>query len=55
MATKQLTLYYEGLKKNADYFMRHKDNLGVALDMAESGKMNHTDPAEVSRIQSLVA
>ncbi len=51
----KLKVYYEGLKKNADYFMRHKNNLGAALDVAEIGKMNHTDPTEVRHIQSLVA
>lgn len=46
----KLKVYYEGLRKNADYFTEHSDDIDGALDRAMIGKCNHTDPHELANI-----
>jgi hypothetical protein len=48
-------VYYEGLRKNADYFMRHRDDIPTAIDTSMIGKINHTDENEVDQVNTLRA
>jgi hypothetical protein len=48
-------VYYEGLQKNADYFMRRRGNIGAAIDTMTIGKINHTDETEVEQVNTLRA
>lgn len=48
----KLKVYYEGLKKNADYFAE-ADDLGQALDTALIAKYDHTNEAERQNVESL--
>lgn len=47
----KLKMYYEGFRKNAQYFEAHADNLEEALDIALIGKFDHTNPEELALIQ----
>lgn len=51
----KLKVYYEGLVKNASYFLKHVDDLEGALDRASHGKYNHTDDQETAHIEQLLA
>ena len=42
----KLKVYYEGFRKNAQFFKEHAGDLNEALDIAMIGKYNHTDPKE---------
>lgn len=50
----KLKVYYEGLKKNADYITENADNIEQAIDNAMIGKYNHTDPAELGNILAII-
>jgi hypothetical protein len=49
----KLKVYYEGLVKNAQYLSENIDNLDTAFDDAMIGKINHTDPEELSQVKML--
>jgi hypothetical protein len=49
----KLKVYYEGLVKNAQYFSDNIDNLDKAFDDAMIGKINHTDPEELSQVNKI--
>lgn len=49
----KLKVYYEGLKKNADYFEGRIDDLDAAFADATMGKLNHTDENEVAKIRKI--
>ncbi len=53
----KLKVYYEGLAKNAAYFSDaiKKGTLNEAIDLAMTGKFNHTDPTETVLIQEIIA
>lgn len=46
----KLKVYYEGLRKNAEFFRANIHNIDEALDKAMIGKYNHTDPEEYGLI-----
>lgn len=50
----KLKVYYEGLAKNVTYLRDHIDTLDEALDIAMTGKYDHTDQHERSHVQNLV-
>ncbi len=49
----KLKVYYEGLSKNAQFFMDQKGDLSGALDRAMRGKHDHTDPEEAALVQRI--
>lgn len=51
----KLKVYYEGLKKNADYFTEHIDELDTVFPTIMRGKYDHTDPVESQRVDELLA
>lgn len=50
----KLKIYYEGLKKNAQYFHENIDDINHALDVALIGKYDHTDKEERDAINSIL-
>ena len=46
----KLKVYYEGLRKNADYITKNADSMDQAIDMAMIGKYNHTSETEFSNV-----
>lgn len=50
---RKLKMYYEGLKKNAKYYERHRDNMGAAVDASLVGKFDHTDEEEGGEAQTV--
>jgi hypothetical protein len=51
----KLKVYFEGLAKNVEYFRNFDGTIEEALQAAMIGKMNHTDPDEVSTVHELIA
>lgn len=51
----KLKVYYEGLRDNIAYFSRYASSLEVALDIALTGKYNHTDSEERATVQSMLS
>jgi hypothetical protein len=47
----KLKMYYEGLKKNADYFASDPDNIEELLDQAMVAKYDHTAPKEKALVK----
>lgn len=55
---RKLKVYYEGMKKNAEYFKRHSGNMGQAFNTMLIGKYDHTDESkdgEAAMVHNLVA
>ncbi len=52
---RKMKVYYEGLKKNADYFSSHQENINNTLDVVMMGKYNHVDPRESHVVTVLVS
>lgn len=50
----KLKVYYEGLKKNAQYFHENINDINHALDVALIGKYDHTDKVERDAINSIL-
>jgi len=50
----KLKVYYEGLRKNAEYFTENAHRLNEALDDAMIGKHDHTDSAERENIHRVL-
>lgn len=50
----KLKIYYEGLKKNADFIKEHLGSLDDTFDLIMLGKYNHTDEAETKNILSVI-
>lgn len=50
----KLKIYYEGLMKNVEYFTEHAADLDPTLDLALSGKYDHTDKRETETIKELL-
>jgi uncharacterized protein DUF1704 len=50
----KLKVYFEGLKKNADYIKAHQSNINEALDIAMIGKYNHTELRERTNVTTIL-
>lgn len=50
----KLKIYYEGLKKNADFIKKHLGSLDETFDLMMIGKYNHTDEAETENILRVI-
>jgi|GEM_PF-638946 len=50
----KLKLYYEGLEKNAKFFLDNLDDLNSAIDVALSGKSDHTNEAERNTVNDMI-
>lgn len=48
----KLKVYYEGLRKNADYFASDSAAMSESIDRAMIGKYNHTDPDEYESVMN---
>lgn len=46
----KLKVYYEGLRKNAQFFADNSEDMNAAIDVAMVGKYNHTDPEECTLV-----
>lgn len=46
----KLKVYYEGLRKNADYITKYADSMDQAIDRAMIGKYDHTSETEFSNV-----
>jgi len=51
----KLKVYYEGLRKNADFITEHADNIEAAIDTAVIGKYDHTNGHERSDISAVLS
>lgn len=54
MIYSKLKIYYEGLEKNAQFFMDNIDDIDGALDIAMIGKYDHTDPEERKKVKDML-
>lgn len=50
----KLKVYYEGLRKNADFMTEHADNIEAAIETAMIGKYDHTNEHERSDISAIL-
>lgn len=51
----KLKVYYEGLRKNADFITENADNIEAAIDIAVIGKYDHTNDRERSDISAVLS
>jgi hypothetical protein len=50
----KLKIYYEGIRKNAQYFAGRSGTLEEAFEEVMIGKYNHTDPRERKSVLRLL-
>lgn len=51
----KLKVYYEGLRKNAEYIADNADDIECAIDRAMLGKYDHANPKERADINAALA